>query len=479
MTQKNETVSEIQTYNPQETSQEIIEVVSNGFLRYLEQLGLPSQSILVETKQRQRAVGNIEGVLADLSPSQRESAYYLSKFIAACMMGLFDAALNYLWNEIIQNLRKKVAYFDINYFYDTAIQDTNKRSKFQDEKDLINLGDSELVAGCEETGIITKYGYKHLDFIRDMRNHASAAHPNHNKITGLNLASWLDTCIEEVFSKEPDSATIEIKTLLNSLREENLSSHDIPPIAEGIRKLPQDLIHSLLRTVFGMYTDINIEADVRRNINLIATEIWKVSRSEIRYEIALKHSSFEVNGKIGRKKLAYEFLEKVQGLSYLHSDTLALELNKALDALLTAHNGWHNFYNEPIPAELVKSRVPENGKIPKSSIRKYVIVLTICRIGNEYGVSNSAQEIYDELIGNWSNDEARNLITLLNEDYKLQSKLQFSSCQNNLQQIIEVISENVTDKLIQDMFDFIKKFPKDKLDSIHKDRRFKEKISNI
>ncbi|NES06504.1 MAG: hypothetical protein F6K22_29025 [Okeania sp. SIO2F4] len=52
-----------------------------------------------------------------------------------------------------------------------------------------------------------------IDYIRDMRNHASAAHPNHNEITGLQLASWLETCIQEVIGKEPEGAVIEVKKL--------------------------------------------------------------------------------------------------------------------------------------------------------------------------------------------------------------------------------------------------------------------------
>ncbi len=312
-----------------------------------------------------------------------------------------------------------------------------------------------------------------------MRNHASAAHPNHNEITGLQLATWLETCIQEVIGKEPEGAVIEVNKLVKSLREENLSTNDISPIGEGIRKLPEELIHSLLRTVFGMYTDVNIAANIRRNINLVAQEIWKSSAEEIRYEIGLKYSSFEVNGEISRKTLASDFFENVQGLSYLPDDTLALKLNEALDALLIAHNGWNNFHNEAIPAKLVKSFVPSSGKIPKSSIINYVRVLTICRIGNEYGVSNTAQEIYDDLISNWSNNEARCLIELLHEDFKLHSKLQFNSCQEQFKHVISDIYPNITDKLIQDMLDFINNFSNIEFDSIHRDSRFKQRLTNL
>ena len=41
---------------------------------------------------------------------------YISKFIAACGAGLFDAAINFLWNETVVNLRNKVIRFDMDYF---------------------------------------------------------------------------------------------------------------------------------------------------------------------------------------------------------------------------------------------------------------------------------------------------------------------------------------------------------------------------
>lgn len=471
--------SEIESYNPNQASGQILETVSDGLSKYLQYLGLPHENILVELKQRQRAIINIQEIIPDLSDRQKASAFYLSKFISAAMMGLFDAALNYMWDETIQNLRKKVIMFDIDYFYDTAIKDTKKRSKFTDENDLPRLDDWDLVAGCEETGIITQLGYKHLDYIRDMRNHASAAHPNHNEITGLQLAAWLETCITEVIGKEPEGSAIEVKKLLKSLREESLSMNDITPIVEGAKKLPDELLNSFLRTIFGMYTDVNIAANIRRNINLVAKEIFQIASDDMRHEIGLKYSSFEVNGEVSRKALAYTFLDIVQGLSHLPSDTLALKLNDALEELLKAHNGWNNFSNEPTPAKLVKSFIPNSGNIPKNSITKYVKVLTICKIGNEYGTSNIAEEIYDELIKGWSNNEVNILIKLVVEDKQLLSKLQFSRCQNQLKKLFKDVKANVTSKPTQAILEFIESLPQTSINKMYQDKRFEQLFSNL
>ncbi|SUY54107.1 Uncharacterised protein [Clostridium perfringens] len=59
-----------------------------------------------------------------------------------------------------------------------------------------------------------------------MRNYASAAHPNQNNIDGLQVSSWLQTCIKEVLSKEPEGPVIEIKKLIYNIRNKELTTDD-------------------------------------------------------------------------------------------------------------------------------------------------------------------------------------------------------------------------------------------------------------
>ena len=221
-------------------------------------MGLPNEDILVPYNRRRPVFNNMPTVLESLTDKQKLEAVYISKFAAACAVGLFDAALNYLWNETIWNLRAKVARFDLAYFFDSVVSDPNRRSKLRNEADLEKLEDWELIRGCRATGIITETGFRHLDYIRDMRNHASAAHPNQMEITGLQIIGWLETCIVEVLAKKPAGPVIEVRRLLNSLRTEQLSEAEVPPIAQGLESLPEELAGSLLRAVIGMYTDTNV-----------------------------------------------------------------------------------------------------------------------------------------------------------------------------------------------------------------------------
>ena len=221
-------------YKPEQISNEVY-VFSQGLKQYLNHLKIPTDSVLVAIQERGRVITNLPVIVETLTPHQKERAHYISKFIASCSVGLFDAALNYLWNETILNLRDKVTRFDLDYFYDNIITDTKRRTKFKTEDDLKGLADWELIQGCRDTGIVTEIGCKHLDYIREMRNFASAAHPNHTNITGFQLLTWMETCIIEVLSKEPSAPALEVRRLLQNIRSETLGSSDARGIIACVR----------------------------------------------------------------------------------------------------------------------------------------------------------------------------------------------------------------------------------------------------
>lgn len=130
----------------------------------------------------------------------------------AVATGLFDAALNYLWDETIKQLRIRIINGDIEYFYDVVVSD-DRRKNFSSPEDLLKLDDFDLIKGALQIDLISQIGYKHLDYIRFMRNWASAAHPNQSELTGLNLFSWLEICIKEVIATPPSNIQVRINQI--------------------------------------------------------------------------------------------------------------------------------------------------------------------------------------------------------------------------------------------------------------------------
>ena len=468
---------QIQPYEPAQIVP-AVQTFSGQLTDYLRFLGLPDEDVLVPIEQRRSVTNNMETVVSVLTSDQRAAAMYISKFVTACAVGLFDAALNFLWNETIRNLRAKVVRFDLVYFYDSVIPDSNKRSKFNTEADLEKLDDWELSRGCLLTGILSDNGFRHLDYIRNMRNYASAAHPNHIELTGLQVVSWLETCILEVLAKEPAGPVIEVKKLLFNLRNEVLTSDDVAPIAANLPSLPDDLAGSLLRAILGMYTDTRIAVQVRDNIKLIASSVWQVAPDDSRYDAGLKLANLEANGEASRVRLAKEFLDLVDGLAYLPPDRLALEIATALESLMSIHNGWDNFYNEPAPAVLLSRLIPSNGQVPVNVLTKYVKTLIMCRIGNGYGVSAAAVPTYETLIGQFSDREATKFVGLPRE-LEFAARLQFSNCATNFQRIAAAIEPRVINRRLKSALLYIIGFQTSNLNRIGSDRSFRALLAAL
>lgn len=431
-----------------------VDQFTNALTVYLKDLGLPTDRVLVSVTERSRVINNLPEVIATIESKKRQESLYLSKFIAACGAGLFDAALNFIWDETVVNLRDKVARFDLEYFYDSVITDTTRRLKIKDESDLVKIEEWELIRGCHLTGILSDIGYKHLDYIRDMRNWASAAHPNQNELTGFQLIAWLETCIKEVIAKDPEAPAIEVKRFLHSIRNTVLDNGDAQHIKAGIEHLPQDIIKSLLRTLFGMYTNVKTGVQVKKNIRLIAKTCWNLASDETKYESGFKYATFAANGEVDRKNAANEFLNDVDGLSYLPSDTLALEMLEKTTNLYDAHTGFNNFYNEPAHAKALSSYVSSAGNIPESIRPQYVKTLVMSKVGNGYGISSMAETYYDSLIEKFSDSEIKAFLYLLT-DREFSSRVSIKSCCNNFRNLAKYLKSYTTNQISIQILDKI------------------------
>lgn len=130
-------------------------------------------------------LSNMGAVLSTLQADVLARSHYISRMIAASAVGLFDAALNYLWDELVSELRRRVVGFDLGYFYDTAAGGSDLRKNLKTEDDLTRIDDASMLRAAHEIGMLTDVGYQRLDHIRYMRNHASAGHPNQVTLTGL------------------------------------------------------------------------------------------------------------------------------------------------------------------------------------------------------------------------------------------------------------------------------------------------------
>lgn len=445
--------NELITANSQELATELT-AYDTKMLEVFEYLGLPTDNILVKVDERRKVFKNIEDVLDLLSSDTLENSIYISKFLSAVSAGLFDAALNYLWDETVCQLRFRVSQYDIQYFYDLAVI-SDKRNKLSTEEDLVKIDDSELIQGAKEIGLISDIGYRLLDNIKFMRNWASAAHPNQNELTGLQLIEWLETCIREVISLPLSNLTIQIGKLLSNIKTNILDEAEAQTISNFFCELTSEKANSLCNGFFGIYCRPDTTSETKRNIKLLLPELWNLVDEDIKWNCGIKFSKFQINNDQAEAKLAREFLQIVDAESYLPESVRSTELKIELENLYNAHNAsMNNFYLEPPYAKQVQRLIGSNG-VPTQINAYYTMVIIDAYLTNGNGRCWGAEDIYNELIDNFTQIQFMLAITSFTHD-KIASKLQFPLCLSQYKSLLLKAEDSVTAPKLLDFINTIK-----------------------
>lgn len=404
------------------TNQELtnnIEQYNPMMLKYLEELNLPVIDVLTPVDERKKVIYGMESAIKNIPKENRSLACFLTNFVVSVASGQFNAALNCLWNETVLALRKVVEKFDLPYFFQMAEKINTRYKNLSTPEDLDLIGEHDLLEICRNAELINNIVYTKLEYINYMRNHASLAHPNGNMLTGFELLSMLEVCINNVINAKINEANITLSRLLYNIRNVEIPEEDIIVIGGEFAKFTQKKADDLLWSFFGMYTDLRIHSITINNISMLAKHIWDVSSETMKYEIGAKFGFFRKNGEVEKKERAEQFLNLVDGLNYKDEDSLVTELIQRLGILKSTHFSWNNFYNEYLIVQALELSIPSNGIIPKAALNLWVKVISICYVGNgkgyRQGIDESAAAYYEKYINNFKEPEKIEFLFLFSD----------------------------------------------------------------
>ncbi len=431
-----------------------------NFENYLQTLGLPFEGIIASETERKTMGRMLPATIIDLAPEIKQNASYLSKFVASASIGLHDAALNYIWNEVVISLRTKVNIYGLDLFYDVAVGG-QLRETYNTFEDLSSIKDNILVDTCRKLELISDVLHQKLKHILFMRNHIGASHPNTESIRSLELLGWLQTCVIDIIADKPSEAALYVQQLINNLKNEDLELNctRLDQIEEHLKIQNTGIPSNLLITLFGIFTKKNTSPNVRVNILKLAPIIWNLSVESKKYEIGFKLDQFSLNLDEDLLALSERFLEKCEGFSYKSEGTKSRELNDLLDRLLDAHSGYDNFHHEvPIIRQINKYISGETDILPNIE-DKLIKTILICRIGNGnwycQGVSPNAKQIYNNIIILLNSKQINKLIKFL-RDPEIRNILNLENCITQTISIFNLINMDLQDGRTKEIIEYIK-----------------------
>jgi len=426
------------------------------FTSYLQQFGLPIDNIIASTDERSIITANLPFFLSTLSAESKRDARYLSKFVGATAIGLFDAALNFVWNEVVLNLRKKASIYGVDLFFDAAVGEKN-RELYKDENDLEGLKDIVLLNTCRKLELISDIVYRKLDNILTMRNEVAASHPNVESIGGFELLGWLQTCVKDVLQDQPSESAIKIRALVDNLksRTDVIDDSTLERMKSELKYLSLSHVHNLLITIFGIFVSPSSEQVLRKNISEIAPLVWECANDQVKYKIGAQIDGYRTNLHQDKLEKGIEFLKIVGGLMYESLPARTIALENLADQLEETHEAWNNFYNEPAVMKEILQYCRASADVPKEVLPKLVKIVLRCRLGRgltyKNGVSPGGVPLYDQFLKLLDDDGvAQCIVTFFHSE--LNEKLKSRICQSHLKAVLQnlrsiVISERLRDSL--------------------------------
>lgn len=370
----------------------------------------------------------------------------------ATSVGLFDGAINYIWNATIIALRKKVLSFGLSL----VAQTLNK--KFE-ESDLSEMRDAELLEICYKLELLSEEGYYFLNQNRDIRNNFSVAHPNIARIDDRELINFISRCCKYGITEDYSLIGIDVSDFVSSVKTRKLTEEELSYWVDKLKITFSAQRQLLIPMLMGIYCDPTTNESSRLNCLRIASDLGDILDEKTKSIMIDRYNKYFISGeedKVIAGRLWFERLGLLELLSTAEKHSL---VKSACDNLVRIHNEFNNFYNEPpFASRLVE--ISNSIEIPESVQHEYVYAVVTCFVGNGYGVSNSAVPYYQQMIENFSPKEIQHLLKLIDTEKLFSNKIKNSiNCRNRFRMALELIehdSMNQAQQLLHS--NLIKKF---------------------
>lgn len=393
-------------------------------------LGVP-RDIVASDQEIETAWVNLPGVMNKIPPALRTEG--LARMCVAVAAGLFDSAINYIWNTSVIELREKVKRFGL-----PVVEQLLGKTNF-DEAALLDLKDAELLSLCLKLNLITEDGYFFLDQCRDIRNNFSAAHPVVGKIDDHEFIGFANRCAKYALGNEHNPVGVDISAFMVAIKGAKFSEEQKVQWVHRIQQTHEAQQYLLFGSLHGIYSDPASAEQARVNSLTIAAEFAPNFTPKAKSDLINRHHDYLAKGDEKRHKASQQFFERLGMLALLGEHEFHSLLSNASKRLLAVHQAMDNFYNEPPFAERLL-QLSEQGEIPDTVKEELVTVVTTCATGNPYGVSHAAMPYYQKIIQGFSPREVEIMLGLPEQKNILSERLRgHVSCRSRFQGLIGLI----------------------------------------
>lgn len=271
-------------------------------------LGIP-RTVLASEEEIEYAWRDLPRELREIPAPLRGEL--IARMCVAVSTGLFDSAMNYIWNAAIIQLRTKVRNFGL------PIVSQILQSDFE-EKHLLELQDSRLLELSLKLNLVNEDGFFFLDQCRDVRNNFSAAHPTIGTVNDREFTIFLNRCVRYALADASSPRGVDIGAFIGAIKGARFNANQNSVWVQRLTETHDAQRQMLVVMVHGIYCDPKTSEQSRLNALEVCNALKDGFTADLRSDLVNKHSEYAAKGDEPRHSASLQFFEK---LGFWHSLT--------------------------------------------------------------------------------------------------------------------------------------------------------------
>ena len=337
----------------------------------------------------------------------------------------YEMASSYVWTKSMALLKMNLSSMGMDF-----IGELLQRPDIDaDSEPAQSVLDFEAIDLAFELGAINKTQRMRLLVSADVINHFSGsfdANEDGADMLAEEALICVKVCVQSILGLERVEAAQSFMEFREKLSSVTLTA-DAPEIVQLLsspyffKKTCVSILLNILKVAKGAALE-----NGSRNTAIIITQVWSDLKGPEKWQIGQAYSQLFNDGKSASIKTLHSVLLATGGFDYVPESLRSNSFTKAAHAVLAAHQGTNNFYNEP---KFMKELAGMGSSIPGPAFANVMTATLAVKLGNRYGVSWGAQQYSDQILSGLTEDRWTYYLTQqLSQDSVVLSKLTNTEC---------------------------------------------------
>jgi len=313
--------------------------------------------------------------------------------ISAYNSGSFEMATSFVWGRAMAALKRELGALGI-----TFLAELLGRSDISEDNSVLDaITEKEAVKLAEELGIVSRTEAIRLRHSQELVAHFSQRDPKEDDdpMEVTEAVNVLLCCVKSVLAKPSIQVAKRFADFRQELELETFSADD--PRCDTLVGSPyffRRLAVAVLLSGIRAHTGAKLEHCLA-NLNLLLPLLWDKLREPERWQVGTTYSQVYSDGLQTQTAGLRQALLKVRGFDYVPETLRSQTFIKAAEAIIKAHEGMNNFYNEEAPTINLEKL---GTVIPAPALGPCITALLCVSLGNSYGTSWAGRPIAEKLL---------------------------------------------------------------------------------